>query len=534
MGGSNGRVLVVDDDPEALALLVETLGEAGYRVQPADSGKLALVSVAALPPELILLDVRMPLMDGFEVCRRLRETDEGRRIPVMFVSGSTDRGEWARGLALGAVDFISKPFLREELLARVQTHLELGRLRAQLEALVQQRTAELREALQHVQLEVAERRRAEQALRESELRFRELANAAPAIIWTSGPDNELNFCNQFAREFTGQTPEEHNPDWLSEAVHPEDSERRRDAFLGTSQSRQRFELEYRMRSASGEYRWILDVATPRFGSDGEFAGYVGIAIDVTDFKSSQQRAFAAQNLENLRVLTAGIAHDFNNLIGAIYGEAYLASTDMDPDAPGRDNVERIAAVAQRAADVVKLLIAYVGDEPDAAPPELIDLTAVVEELVPHLKKTISRKAEIRTILAPRLPSIRARPHQVRQIVLNLIMNAVEALEGQKGNISVVTSTIEITPEFDDEETRGLRAGRYVKLEVSDTGCGMSEEVRVRIFDPYYTTKFLGRGLGLAAVQGIIRSYGGRIIARSTPEVGSTFEVLFPSGNIASE
>jgi DNA-binding response OmpR family regulator len=150
MEDGNGRVLVVDDDPEALALLVETLSGAGYRVQPADSGNLALVSIAARPPELILLDVRMPLMDGFEVCRRLRESADGRRIPVMLVSGSTDRGEWARGLELGAVDFVSKPFLREELLARVQTHLELGRLRSHLEMSVQKRTAELSEALRQL------------------------------------------------------------------------------------------------------------------------------------------------------------------------------------------------------------------------------------------------------------------------------------------------------------------------------------------------------------------------------------------------
>ena len=524
---------MVDDDREALALLVETLGQAGYRVQPADSGKLALVSIAALPPELILLDVRMSGMDGFEFLGRLRETDEGRRIPVMFVSGSTDRGEWARGLALGAVDFISKPFLREELLARVQTHLELGRLRAQLEMRVQERTAELHEAMQQLQLEVSERRRAEQAVRESETRFRELANAAPAMIWTSGSDNLLDFCNQYAHDFTGRTIAERNGDCLSAAVHPEDFERRQQAYSEAGQSRRRFELEYRVRRANGEYRWMLDVATPRFRSDGEFAGYVGIAIDVTDFKSGQQRAFAAQNLENLRVLTAGLAHDFNNLVGAIYGEAHLASSDMDPDTPGRENVERIAAVAQRAADVVRLLMAYVGDQPGSAPLELIDLTAVVQELVPHLKKTIYRNAEIRTSLAPRLPSIRARLHQVRQVVLNLIMNAAEALEGQKGLITIVTTTVEISPQLDDGWSHDTPDGCYVKLEVSDTGCGMSEEVRARIFDPYYTTKFLGRGLGLAAVQGIIRSFGGRIIARSTPGEGSKFEVLLPSGRIAS-
>src|SRR4051794_21842526 len=137
---NSGTVLVVDDDPEALELLVTVLEREGYQVQPADTGRLALVSFAANPPDLVLLDLRMPAMDGFEVCRKLKANESSRRIPVIFVSGSGNRAEWAEGLSLGAVDFVSKPFQREELLARVKTHLELGRFRTNLESLVVQRT----------------------------------------------------------------------------------------------------------------------------------------------------------------------------------------------------------------------------------------------------------------------------------------------------------------------------------------------------------------------------------------------------------
>src|SRR3954464_601440 len=148
MSTGNGTILVVDDDSQALALLVGVLEKEGYEVQPADSGKLALVSVAAQPPDMVLLDLRMPGMDGFEVCRRLKETENGRRVPVVFISSSRDRESWVEGFSLGAVDFVSKPFQREELLARVRTHVELGRLQAKLEALVAQRTAELRFAVE--------------------------------------------------------------------------------------------------------------------------------------------------------------------------------------------------------------------------------------------------------------------------------------------------------------------------------------------------------------------------------------------------
>jgi PAS domain S-box-containing protein len=532
VGGANATVLVVDDDPEALALLVQVLGQAGYRVQPADSGELALASFAVQPPELILLDVRIPDMDGFEVCRRIRATEQGRRIPLMFISASTAREEWAHGLELGAVDFISKPFLREELLARVQSHVELGRLRAQLELRVAQRTADLRDAVEQLRLEVAERRRAEQASKESEARFRDLANAAPAAIWTSGPDGRVDFCNQFALDFSGRTPEQLAGDGWFALIHPDDSERVRRVSSEAAQARSKFQVEARMRRGDGEYRDVLEVGTPRFRPGGEFAGYVGVVIDITEFKHNQQRALAAKNLENLRLLSAGIAHNFNSLVGAILGEAYLASADMDPDSPGYANIQRITAVANRAADVVRLLMAYVGDPSDDAPQELVDLNNIVREIVPHLKPSSTRAAEIRMSAAPRLPSVQVRAHQIRQVVLNLILNAVEALQGQKGMVTVATSEVEIGPDPMDGNWPELARGRYVKLEVADTGCGMTDEVKARIFDPYYTTKFLGRGLGLAAAQGIVRSYGGHIIARSAYGEGSTFEVLLPCASSA--
>ena len=160
MSESKGTVLVVDDDPQTLAMLVGVLGEEGYQVQPADSGKLALLSVAAQPPDLVLLDIRMPGMDGFEVCRRLKQIESGRRVPVMFVSASKEKEEWVEGLALGAVDFLCKPVQREELVARVRAHVELGRLQANLETLVEQRTEQLQIAIEQLRsFEVSERRR---------------------------------------------------------------------------------------------------------------------------------------------------------------------------------------------------------------------------------------------------------------------------------------------------------------------------------------------------------------------------------------
>jgi PAS domain S-box-containing protein len=527
MNERNGTVLVVDDDPQALALLMNLLKEEGYQVQPADSGKLALLSVAAQAPDLILLDVKMPGMDGFEVCRRLKETDGGRQIPLMFVGDSSEKEQLVKGLSLGAVDFVPKPFQREELLARVTTHVELGRLRAKLEIPAAQRSAEARKKIEQLQLEVAERRRAEEALRESEQRFRQIANAAPAIIWTSDADHRVDFRNEYAQAFTGRSMEKLIGEHWAELIHPEDLERLRQAYPQGLLSRRNFQLEYRLRRADGEYCWMLEKGTPSFLPNGEFAGCVGIVFDLTDVRRAQERALREKNLENLRVLSAGIAHDFNTMVGTIFGEVDLALSDMPEGSPGRENFLRIDTVAKRAAEIVRLLLAYVGDRADADRSELVNLNAVVREIVPYLKVPILKKAQIGTSLAPKLPSVRANMLQIRLVALNLIINAIEALEGEKGMVTVTTAAVEIRRDSEDGNWRDLPDGSYVKLEVRDTGRGMAEEVQDRIFDPYYSTKFLGRGLGLAAVQGIIRTHRGAINARSTPGEGSTFEVLLP-------
>ena len=191
------------------------------------------------------------------------------------------------GLLLGAVDFVSKPFQREELLARVRTHLELAHLRSELETRVAQRTAELNNAIEQLRLEVVERRRMERALREGEQQLRQITNIAPVIIWTSGPEHRIDSRNEYAQAFTGRTMEELVGDRWAEVVHPEDLEIQRDGYLQGVQTRNIFQLEYRIRRADGEYRWMLDKGTPRFLPNGAFAGYVGVIFDFTDVSSWQ-------------------------------------------------------------------------------------------------------------------------------------------------------------------------------------------------------------------------------------------------------
>ncbi|MFZ0593721.1 MAG: response regulator [Bryobacteraceae bacterium] len=528
-----GTILVVDDEPASLKLLTDLLTNHGYEVRPADSGELALESVRARAPELILLDLRMPGLSGFEVCRRLKAIPESRGIPVIFVSSSHESDEHVEGLRLGAVDFIVKPFRSEELLARMQTHLQLRRLQTQLEALVTERTRDLRAANEQLQRELSERRMIEEALRESEGRFRDAADTAPVIIWVSGPDGKLTFCNKRALTLTGRTMHQLAAGAWREVIHPDDLDGVLHEYSAAITSRQEYELEARFRRADGEYRWMLSTSVPRFIGD-VYAGQIGTLSDITDVKRNQENMLATQKLESLGVLAAGIAHDFNNLLGSISAEADFALSETPGNSSVRESLDRIGGAAIRGSEVVSLMMDYAGGSGGNEAFESVDISSLVQEMLEFLKVTVSKKAVLQINLDKELPAIRANPAQIRRVVMNLVINASEALDGRGGVIQVSTSRTRVYEASRFVAGASLPEGDYVLLEVSDTGHGMTQQAQAQIFDPFYTTKSMGRGLGLSAVQGIVRSHGGAIRVTSEAGLGSTFQLFLPFGQVPDQ
>jgi two-component system cell cycle sensor histidine kinase/response regulator CckA len=362
--------------------------------------------------------------------------------------------------------------------------------------------------------------------RESEERFETMANAAPVMIWTAGCDKLCDFFNQRWLEFTGRTLDEERGEGWTHGVHPDDRERCTATYCSCFDARRTFEMEYRLRRADGEYRWILDRGVPRFSPRGVFSGYIGSCVDITDLKQSHERILAAHKLESLGVMAAGVAHDFGNLLGAIMGSADFALSQMAPDALSRESVEKIAAVAARGAEIVRMLLASAGPATAAIAFGPVDLAVEVEQILPLLTLSISKRAAIRSHLPDNLPPVLGNAPQIHQVILNLITNASDALGGQPGSITVTADQASVTGES-GIQSLGLVDGEYVRLKVCDTGCGMTAATRARMFDPFFTTKSTGRGLGLAAVHGIVRSHSGAISVESTPGAGTIFEVWFP-------
>jgi two-component system, cell cycle sensor histidine kinase and response regulator CckA len=368
------------------------------------------------------------------------------------------------------------------------------------------------------------------ALRESEQRFRSIADIAPAGIYITGQDGLLLYVSQWCLSFAGLTMEQLAGSGWSQLIHPDDRQRTSEITAIAVSEQCPCQVEHRMRRFDGEYRWVTATANPR-SVHGEFVGHIGIILDITELKHSQERALANQKLESLGVLAAGIAHDFNNLLGAILAHADLALQEIPQESLAHESVSSIASVAGRASGVISLLVSYAG-QADSGTPESVELSSLIQDMLQLLRVSISHKTSLQLNLSKDVPRIWANTGQIHQVVLNLVMNASEALEPRPGVVVISTSRARLSQGSVEPGARDLPYGDYVLLEVSDSGCGMTDETKTKIFDPFFSTKFLGRGLGLASTQGIVRSAGGAIDVVSAPGQGATFKVWLPSAELS--
>ena len=472
-------LLIVDDHAANRDTLVELLENTDYRLVEAANGLEALKLAAQLLPDLILLDVLMPEMDGFEVCRRLRADPKLAEVPVIMVTALDDQQARIMGIGCGADDFVSKPYDRSELRVRVKTITRLNRYGRLL-----RERAKVEEASQKIREQAA------------------LIDLATDAIGVLDTEARVPSWNPGAETIFGTAaPEAHG---------------RPRASLISQGEPQRLESALAETLRQGEWRGILTVST-----------------DQTEFKKLQAQFYRAQRMESLGALAGGIAHDLNNVLAPV-----LMAAEMLQAGPPAEIQLELAKVIQTSAEcgagLVRQILAFARGSDGQ---ERIELqpSHLIRDAVVMVKETFPKAMEIRSELDAELFVVRADPTQIHQVLLNLLVNARDAMNGT-GKLTVAAENRVLDAAFASQKP-GATAGPHVVLRVTDTGSGMTPEVLAKIWNPFFTTKPPGKGtgIGLATVANIVKEHGGFVEVTSKPGAGTTFAIYLPatSGTAAS-
>ncbi len=535
------RILVVDDDPDILTGTQRLLEKAGYTVDSASSGELALQLVEARRPDLVLLDRGLPGIDGIEVCRLIKLDERLEAIFVVIVSseylGSDEQSE---GLEAGADGYIARPIANRELLARIAAYVRILRLTRTL--CIQ--AVELKKTNQSLYQEhldaVAARELAEQAseaLRESELNYRTLADFGQALIWTSNTDKLCTYFNQVWLEFTGRTLEQEFGNGWAEGVHPEDFDRCLQTYVSAFDRREAFSMDYRLRRHDGEYRWIQDDGCPRYDSRGKFVGYIGYCLDITDRKRTEEtllrtnqelelatasanqmaaRAEAANSAKS--EFLANMSHEIRTPMNGIIG-----MTGLLLGTPLSDEQRHYAEVVRTSGQSLITLLNDLLDlsKIEAGKLELETRDFDLADLLYEAVSTLAEEAQAKglellcatDLAVPHL--LRGDSGRLRQILTNLVSNAIRFTPA--GEVVVHVSLVS---EQDNE--------LLLRFTVRDTGIGIEADRIEALFgkftqlDASATRQYGGSGLGLAIARQLARLMGGEAGASSQPKEGSKF------------
>jgi two-component system, cell cycle sensor histidine kinase and response regulator CckA len=490
------RALLVEDSESDADLLLIALRRSGYqvtheRVQTGPTLRKALEQSW----DVVLSDYAMPGFDGLDALRISKELAPD--VPFIIISGTLGEEAAVAALQSGADDFLLKG--------------KLSRLGNAIERAAREQESALA------------RRVAEAALRESEARYRRIIETTSEGVWVLDRAGATVFVNRRLSALLGYSAGELSGQPLLDFVHESSRNAVRDCVTAREHGALS-QVEALLVCSDGKELWVLLDAAPILENES-YAGALVMVMDIGLRKRLEEQLRQAQKMEAVGNLAGGVAHDFNNLLSVILGYAQIVIADLKPGDPIKADLEELNAAGERARDLTKQLLAF--SRRQVLEPRTLDLNQVLRGMESMLRRLLREDIELSFLTAPVLGRVFADSGQVEQIVMNLAVNARDAIPGI-GKITVETVNSDLSHEYAAAH-HGVTAGPYVMLAVSDTGTGMDPATQERIFEPFFTTKNKdgGTGLGLATVFGIVKQSGGHIWVYSEPGRGTTFRIYLP-------
>jgi PAS domain S-box-containing protein len=552
------RILVVEDSPTQAQELQFILTSSDLEAEIVSNAEQGFLLFQTSDFDLVITDIMLPGMSGYELCQQIKNHSTKGDVPVVLLTSLSDPMNIIRGLECGANNFITKPYEADQLLGRVKTILDKKALRSSgkvtvgaevvfmgkkltinsdkeqiLDLLITtfEDTVRTNQQLQASKTELAaavrstedKHNRAEQALVESERRFRSLVEFSPDAIFISRADR-IAFANQPCLKLFGASSAEQVLgksvfDFIHPDHHAASTERIRLMELGKPVPL----VETKIVRLDGTAVDVEASSSP-FVEDGMTAIQV-VCRDISDRKKLEEKFHQAQKMEAVGQLAGGVAHDFNNLLTIISGYCEIVVDRLPADDPTRGMIQEIHKAGGRAAHLTRQLLAF--SRQSIVEPRVLDLNAIVTDTEKMLQRLIGEDISLTTTLAPALKQVKADAGQIEQVIMNLAVNARDAMP-QGGKLTIETCNVELGDDYAKMHPE-VKPGRYVLLAVTDTGAGMSQETKARIFEPFFTTKGPGKGtgLGLATVYGIVKQWGGHVGVYTELGQGTSFKVYLP-------
>jgi len=503
------RILLVEDNPGDVLLIQETLGDGQgeFELESVERLAAALERLRTGGIHVVLLDLTLPDSAGLGTFTAVRTNAPD--VPIVVLTGLSDEALAVATVRDGAQDYLVKGQVDGNLLGRtIRYAFERNQVRRQLET-------------------------SERQLRESEVSYRTLVERAPMGIYRSSAEGKFLSVNAALVRMLGyDSPEAVQQLDMARDVYADPAERQRLLDRDTYTEREYDEVEATWKRKDGLLLKVqLSVRAVRNVASG-VAYYETIVRDVTEQRRLQAQLMQAQKMEAVGRLAGGVAHDFNNLLTVIISYSDLLLEDLGRDDPKREDVAAVRKAAEGAAALTHQLLAF--SRQQVLQPKVLDVNATVANTEKLLRRLIGEDIQLVAKLGSGLGSVKADPGQIEQVIMNLAVNARDAMPAG-GQLTIETANVEM----DEAYVRGhplAQPGRYVMLAVSDTGTGMDEQTKAHIFEPFFTTKELGKGtgLGLATVYGIVKQSGGFIWLYSEPGHGTSFKIYMPRVDESAE